>query len=183
MICLICLCHTPPPSLFPLSFLFLSSSLPSHFIVIKPMLLTWVYGVICTLIWVEVSLHNRIIMVVNKFLVLLCLHVQFLLYLLNCLYLGSQAFFSFTILILPPIPAGGSSRADCVAALLAGIKPRQTLKQDVVWKLTWKDFFFWGITISAQAENCNSSVWTSTVCTEKMSPAKISKVLHKNTSN
>lgn len=97
-----------------LSFLFLSFSLPSHFIAIKLILLTSAYGVICTLIQVGVSLNNRIITVMNEFLVLLCLHVQFLLYLLNSLYRSPQGFFSFSFLILPPFQQGEADLCGCI---------------------------------------------------------------------
>lgn len=62
--------------------------------------------------------------VVNVYLVLLCLKAQFLLYLLNYLYLRPQAVSLLPFQLHPPSHGGRVSKRLCEAELLAGVKPQ-----------------------------------------------------------
>jgi len=63
----------------------------------------------------------------KEFLLLLCLHVQLLLYLLNCLS-HAVSFHSLVLPVLLPILPGCSGKELCGAELRTRVEPQQEYK-------------------------------------------------------
>ena len=71
--------------------------------------------------------------VVNEFLIFLCFCAWLLAYLLNYLYLSPWVF-SFTLLILSPIPSGAVTKQLFGAQLPTAVKPKQPVWS---WTVCW----------------------------------------------